>query len=100
MGRTEVKVRWTRRALRQFIHAQDYIAQESPVAAQSIAHHVLDAVDLLLSQPSIGRVGRIDGTREWPVKQTPYLLAYRHDADTIQILAVIHSKQRWPDALS
>lgn len=64
-----------------------------------IAGHVLDAVDLLLSQPSIGRIGRVEGTREWPVKHTPYLLAYRIEVDTIQILAVIHSKQRWPDAL-
>ncbi len=95
-----MKSRWTRRALRQFIHAQNYIAQENPVAAQAIAWHVLEAVDLLLIQPGIGRVGRIEGTREWPVKQTPYLLAYRPEADTIQILAVIHSKQRWPDALS
>jgi len=52
-----------------------------------------------LSQPTIGRVGRIEGTREWPVKQTPYLQAYRVEADTIQILAVIHSKQKWPDTL-
>lgn len=94
-----MKARWTRRALGQFNHAQNYIAQESPAAARMIAGRVLDAVDLLLSQPTIGRVGRIEGTREWPVKQTPYLLAYRVEADTIQILAVIHSKQRWPDAL-
>ncbi len=95
-----MRARWTRRALGQFNHAQNYIAQESPAAARMIAGRIVDAVDLLLSQPTIGRVGRIEGTREWPVKQTPYLLAYRVEADTIQILAVIHSKQQWPEALS
>lgn len=94
-----MRARWTRRALRQFNHAQDYIAQDSPAAARTIAGHVFDAVDLLLSQSGIGRTGRIEGTREWPVTHTPYLLAYRAEADTIQILAVIHSKQRWPDTL-
>jgi plasmid stabilization system protein ParE len=44
----------------------------------------------------MGRTGRVKGTREWVVKQTPYLLAYAVENDTVQILRVIHSKQDWP----
>lgn len=100
MGPPRVKARWTRRALRQFTEAQDYIALDNPAAAKAVAHRVLDAIDTLLSQPQLGRPGRVEGTREWPVNRTPYLLAYRVESDTLQILAVIHGKQLWPASLS
>ncbi len=96
-GVCRLKLKWTRRALQQLIHAQDYIAQDNPAAAQAIAQRIADASRLLPTQPWIGRPGRIDGTREWVVKQTPYLLVYAIEADELQIVGVIHSKQRWPD---
>jgi plasmid stabilization system protein ParE len=40
-----------------------------------------------------------EGSREWVVKQTLYLLMYAIESDLVQIVAVIHSKQRWPDVL-
>jgi len=92
-----LKLKWTERALRQLIHAQDYIARDNPAAAQAVAQRIADASRLLPVQPWIGRPGRIDGTREWVVKQTPYLLVYAIEDDALQIVGVIHSKQRWPE---
>ena len=73
-GVCRLNLKWTKRALRQLTHAQDYIAQDNPAAAQAVAQRIADAVRLLPTQPWIGRTGRIEGTREWVVKQTPYLL--------------------------
>ena len=98
-GACRLKLKWTKRALRQLIHAQDYIALDNPAAAQVVAQRIADAARLLPAQPWIGRTGRIEGTREWVVKQTPHLLVYAIDSDLVQILAVIHSKQLWPDVL-
>jgi addiction module RelE/StbE family toxin len=92
-----LKLKWTKRALLQLIHAQDFIAQENPVAAQAVAQRIADAARLLPNQTRIGRPGRVEGTREWVVKQTPYLLVYAIENDAVQIVSVIHSKQRWPD---
>jgi len=93
-------LKWTKRALQQLIQAQDYIALDNPAAAQTIAQRIANASQLLPTQPWIGRPGRIDGTREWVVKQTPYLLVYAIDDNELQIVGVIHSKQRWPDGFS
>jgi addiction module RelE/StbE family toxin len=92
-----LKLKWTKRALRQLIEAQDYIARDDPQAAQAVAQRIAKAGRLLPTQPWIGRNGRIEGTREWVVKQTPYLLVYAIEDDTVQIVGVIHSKQRWPE---
>ena len=94
-----MQLKWTKKALVQFAKLQDYIAQDSPLAAQAVAQRIADATHLLLTQPDLDRLGRIDGTREWVVKHTPYLLAYRHDGKQLQILRVIHSKQQWPENL-
>ena len=91
-----MKLRWTKRALHQFDDLQDYIAEDNPIAAQAVAQRIADATLLLLREPHIGRSGRIDGTREWVVARTHYLIAYRIQAETLEIMAVIHSKQSWP----
>jgi len=90
-----LKLKWTRRALQQLTNAQDYISQDNPVAANQVATRIVEATQLLLTQPMMGRKGRVAGTYEWVVKQTPYLIVYVINDDTLQILRVIHSKQSW-----
>ncbi len=94
-----MKLIWTKRALRQLENAQDYIAQDNPTAANEVATRIAEAAYLLLTQPKMGRKGRVTDTFEWVVKQTPYLIAYVIEEDTLQILRVIHSKQNWPPRL-
>lgn len=86
---------WTKRALRQLIQAQGYIAQDNPIAANEVATRIVEAISLLSTQPRIGRKGRVEGTYEWVVKQTQYFIVYAIEGDKLQILRVIHSKQNW-----
>jgi toxin ParE1/3/4 len=95
-----LKLRWTKRALHQFNDLQDYIAEDNPIAAQAVAQRISDATMLLLREPYSGRLGRIDGTREWVVNRTQYLIAYRIQTETLEVMAVIHSKQSWPSSIS
>lgn len=97
-GACRLKLKWTKRALHQLKEAQDFIAKENPAAANDVAKKISQATRLLLTQPQIGRTGRVKGTREWVVKHTSYLLAYTIENDTLQILRVIHSKQDWSEA--
>lgn len=90
-----LKLKWTKRALQQLVNAQYYISQDNPIAANQVATRIVDATQLLLTQPMMGRKGRVTGTYEWVVKQTPYLIVYTINNNTLQILRVIHSKQNW-----
>jgi toxin ParE1/3/4 len=88
---------WTEPALRDLAAARAYIALDTPGAAARQIDLVLQAAGNLLRFPNIGRLGRRTGTRELVVSRTPYLLPYRLTADRIEILRVLHARQRWPD---
>ena len=79
--------------------ARSYIARDNLPAADRQVDRVLAAVAGLLQFPDIGRPGRRAGTRELVVSRTPYVVAYRLRAEIIEILRVMHGRQRWPDVL-
>jgi toxin ParE1/3/4 len=90
---------WTAAALRDLAAARAYIAHDSPHAADDQVGRVLTAVSRLLRFPEIGRPGRRGGTRELVVNRTPYIVAYQVRAGAIEILRVLHARQRWPERL-
>jgi len=68
------------------------------MAADSQIQRVFSAVEMLLDFPESGRPGRLVDTRELVVGKTPYILPYRLRGDMIEILRVLHGRQRWPDS--
>ena len=61
-----------------------------------IAGVILESVELLATQPHMGRPGWIVGTRELVVPGTPYIIPYRVKGEQLELLAVFHGRQRWP----
>jgi toxin ParE1/3/4 len=94
-----MKIVWSRRALRHLIALRDYIAQESPNSAAVVAYRILNHVDLLATQPQMGRPGRIVGTRELVIPGVPYIIPYRVRGERLELLAVFHGRQKWPDKI-
>lgn len=90
---------WTRQASEQLAAAYDFIVSEHPTAAGRQLDLILRAVENLVNFPEMGRVGRIEGTRELVIPGTPYLVAYRLKGATVRILALLHSARRWPTKL-
>jgi addiction module RelE/StbE family toxin len=95
-----MRLRWTRRALRALDGIAGYIAEDSPVAAQRVVQRVEVAVHLLADHPNLGRVGRVAGTRELVVADTPFIVPYRVHEDCLEILTVLHAARRWPEEFS
>jgi toxin ParE1/3/4 len=94
-----MRIVWTEPAVRDLAAARAYIAQDNARAADRQVERVLAAVVGLTQFPEIGRPGRRAGTRELVINRTPFIAAYRLRADAIEILRVMHSRQRWPDTL-
>ena len=86
-----MRVRWLRRALRNLDQEADYIARDEPQAAVQVVERIVTSVELLATQPALGRTGRVPGTRELIVTGTPYMVPYRVRDDTVEILRVIRS---------
>jgi toxin ParE1/3/4 len=92
-----VKVRWTVPATEQLEQAYDYIAESNPGAAEEVAQRVIDITEMLGEHPGAGRGGRIEGTREFSVPDTPFIVAYAVNSKTVWILAVYHGARKWPE---
>ena len=91
-----MKIIWSRRALRHLIALRDHIAQDNPSNAAVIARRILDHVDLLATQPQMGRPGRIVGTRELVIPGVPYIIPYRVRGERLELIVVFHGRQKWP----
>ena len=90
---------WSPEAIQDLISIRAYIAEESPAGARRIVLRILHDVERLLpDNPHMGRPGRVPGTRELVIPQTPYIVPYRVRSQGIQILRVYHGARRWPDS--
>jgi addiction module RelE/StbE family toxin len=92
-------IHWTARARRQFLAILDHLLAENPAAAEGVYDAITTAVARLAEFPEMGRRGRLGGTRELVIPSQPYLVAYRIQRRAIQILAVLHGAQKWPEQL-
>lgn len=91
-----MKVIWTPRAIGHLIRLRRYIEKDSEANAALVARRIVRAVDLLEMHPEIGRPGRISGTRELVVPDTPYIIPYRVRRERLELIAVFHGRQKWP----
>ena len=88
-----MKELWSPRAQSQLHAICRYIADDSEANAELIAQRIFDSIDLLKTQPEMGRAGRVLGTRELVVPRTPYLIVYRLVDGAIEVIAILHGKQ-------
>ncbi|CCD89667.1 Conserved protein of unknown function; Putative Plasmid stabilization system [Bradyrhizobium sp. ORS 285] len=72
-----------------------WISQDNAAAAKAVVDRLLGSIELLISFPLIGRVGRESGTFEWVVPRLPYIVVYEihQHADQVLITAVFHGAQ-------
>ena len=90
---------WSRLAIRHLVSLRDYIAKDNPASAANTASAILQSVDLLVTQPQMGRPGRVLGTRELVVPNTPYVIPYRVRRERLELIGIFHGRQRWPEQL-
>ncbi len=96
----EWTIEWTRAADGDLDSLAAHIAADDPVAAAAQVLRIVDVVEtILVSNPALGRPGRVPGTRELVIDGSPYIVAYRVRGETLQVLRVLHGARRWPDRM-
>jgi toxin ParE1/3/4 len=91
-----VRVKWLRAARANLVAVSEYISQDNPDAAARTVAAIVKAVETLEHFSSLGRPGRISGTRELVVSGTPYIVPYRVRGDVVQLMRVFHAARKWP----
>jgi addiction module RelE/StbE family toxin len=91
-------IKWTEQATQQLDQAHDYIAlSNSKEVAGRITMQIVTSVQQLTAFPMAARAGRVPGTRELVISNTPFIAAYAVEKADIVVLAVYQGAQRWPE---
>jgi toxin ParE1/3/4 len=91
---------WTEQAIQQLDQVHDYIAlSNSEDTAAQITMHIAISIQQLATFPMSGRLGRVPGTRELVISNSPFVVAYSLEKERIVILAIYHGAQQWPEVL-
>lgn len=87
--------KWSRRALSSLEKIAEYIEQDNPTRAKTFVQEIRQKSFFLVQHPTIGRAGRIIGTRELVVHKH-YILIYRVRAERVEIIEVLHTSKKFP----
>ncbi len=89
-----MNVVWSPRAIRHLVAIEKYIEKDSDQSAALIAGRILEAIEILRTQPQMGRPGRLAGTRELVVSGTPYIVPYRVRRERLELLAAFDGRRQ------
>lgn len=90
---SESRIRYLARARSDLLQIIQYGRGEQwpdPVAYVSTLR---ERIVVLAAHRDSGRIGRVDGTREWVLSGTPYIAVYRLSGSVIEVLRILHGSQ-------
>ena len=73
-----------------------HIRRDNVRSAERVRDVLKSEVETRLEFPSIGRVGRVLGTRELPTTPFPYIIVYQVESETVLILTIRHGARLYP----
>ncbi len=85
---------WRESALEELAAIATFIALRNEAAAISLTEQIEMAIAAAAANPYLYRAGRIPGTREL-VAHPNYIVVYRV-TDRVEVLNVLHARQRYP----
>ncbi len=90
------KITWRPQAESDLMGIIERIWQDNPERAVTFGQEIRAKTETLRTHPKLYRVGRKRGTREL-VAHPNYLVIYRIQGETVEILRVKHTAQQWPE---
>ena len=89
-----MRLRWRKRALRNFFAIHRFISNRNPGAGHRIGVEIQNAALRLKQFPRLGHPGEKVGVFELQVPGRPYLITYRIADEVVEILSVF---DQWRD---
>lgn len=68
----------------------EWFERDNPSAASNMAARILSTIEDLGDFPGLGHPGWVAGTREWLVRNSPYIIVYSPHDDLVDVIAVFH----------
>lgn len=74
-----------------------FSADDDPQRAMVLLARIEKRIGQLRDNPSLGRPGRVPGTRELVVPRTPFIVPYQVIGTMVEVLRVYHGARQWPE---
>jgi addiction module RelE/StbE family toxin len=94
-----MQVNWTKSALNDLEIEANYLNKINPSIEDSFLECVESSIDLIKEYPELGRIGRVNQTRELILKKFQYILVYLVESSYIDIIRLLHTSRKWPNSL-
>jgi len=91
-----LRIKWLARARKDIKDEKDFISKDNPQIAVTVIQHIYASAENIRQYPDIGRIGRVSNTRELKTAKYQYIIAYRVVVDTVEVLRVLHARQKYP----
>jgi toxin ParE1/3/4 len=91
-----MKIIWTQSAVRDLGGIREYIAEDNPRAASTVAAHIAVAANSLRATPELGRALEGPEVRQLVIPRVPYRLIYRIARRRIEIFRALHQRRENP----
>ena len=91
-----MKLRYTRLAHDDLATLFAFIAKDDALAARKVSRAIRAGIGRLIQFPSYGRVGDVEGTRQFVVAGVPFIIVYEIEEEMITILRIYHAAQDRP----
>ena len=90
---------WTPEAIQDRDDIYNHIEADNPLAALALDELFSEKALYLIEHPSLGRTGRVSGTRELVTHQN-YILIYDVIDGLVRVLRILHASRQWPSTCS
>ncbi|MBI1250054.1 MAG: type II toxin-antitoxin system RelE/ParE family toxin [Alphaproteobacteria bacterium] len=87
------RVRWRKRALDDLQGLHEWLGKLPRAKPRATIARIRAAAESLARLGDIGRPSIAEGVRELSVRGAPYVIVYRIEGETVDILAVYHTAQ-------
>ncbi len=87
---------WSRRAARDLLDIDQYVAREDVAAATRVVSHILRQARLLETEPLLGKRRFAGSHRELVLNRYPFSVIYRITRGTVIIVRVLHQRRQFP----
>lgn len=92
-----MKVRWTNQAFTRLAGIEDYVAADSPMAAQRLVARLVRRANTLTRSPNLGRrVPELPGSDLRELIEGSYRIVYRVRPPWVEIPTVFEGHRRFP----
>lgn len=88
---------WEKDALKDRKRLYEFLYEFNPIAADKTDDLLVEKIKLLIEQPNMGVVKPNQKGRMLIIPDVSLLLLYHLDQSNIQILRILHMKQKFPE---